>query len=96
MPDHLGADLDQLLAQRGQGPVLDLLRQYRLLLMAINGLSGHVATKSALPPTADIRAPTISVTLGRGAWTPASPLPRVFGRRLRFSERWSGKQVPRR
>ena len=27
MPDYLGADLDQLLAQRGQRPVLDLLRQ---------------------------------------------------------------------
>ena len=27
MLDHLGADLDQLLAQRGQGPVLDLAGQ---------------------------------------------------------------------
>jgi hypothetical protein len=33
MADDLGSDLDQLLAQCGQGPVLDLLRQYRLLLM---------------------------------------------------------------
>ncbi len=34
MAHDLRADLDELVAQRGQGPVLDLLRPYRLLLMA--------------------------------------------------------------
>ena len=37
MSHDLRTDLDELAVQRGQGPVLDLLRQYRLLLMAISG-----------------------------------------------------------
>ena len=44
--------------------------------MAISGGSGHVAGTSAQPLTADLRAPTISLTLGSGIWTPASPPPR--------------------
>ncbi len=34
MSNNLGTDLEELLPQRGQQPVLDLLRQYRLLLLA--------------------------------------------------------------
>ncbi len=39
MSHDLGADLDELLPQRGQRPVLDLLRQYRLLLLATSRLT---------------------------------------------------------
>jgi len=34
MEDNFGPDLDQLLQEHHQRPVLDLLRQHRLLLMA--------------------------------------------------------------
>ncbi len=37
MADDLGADLDQRLPQRGQRPVLHLLRQRRCLLWVNNG-----------------------------------------------------------
>ncbi len=33
MADNFGPDLDQLLPERRQRPVLDLFRQYRLLLL---------------------------------------------------------------
>ena len=33
MSNNLGTDLEELLPQRGQRPVLDLLRQYRLPLL---------------------------------------------------------------
>ncbi len=38
MADHLGTDLDQPLPECHQGPVLDLLRQDRLLLLATSRL----------------------------------------------------------
>ncbi len=54
MADHLGTDLDQLLPQRGQGPVLDLFRQYRLLLLARFGPDSRVRYTSVLPTNTDI------------------------------------------
>ena len=41
MSHDLGADLDELLPQCGQRPVLDLPRQYRLLLMAVLSTDGR-------------------------------------------------------
>ncbi len=52
--NNLGSDLHQLLPQRGQRPVFDFLRQYRLLLMATSGGSAVSPRTSALPQIADI------------------------------------------
>ncbi len=47
---HLRADLDQLLAQRGQRPILYLLLQSQRPLVAISGPSGRKASMSAYDP----------------------------------------------
>ncbi len=44
-------------------------------LLANNGLSGHVAGTSALPPTTDIRAPMSALTLFRPLHPPRADLP---------------------
>ena len=43
--------------------------------MAINGLSGHVAGTSALPPTTDIRAPRSGIRVFMSGSPPASDVP---------------------
>ncbi len=37
MADRIGSDPDQLLSERRQGPLLDILGQHRLLLLAMSG-----------------------------------------------------------
>ncbi len=54
MADHFSTDLDQLLPECRQRPVLDLLEQHRLLLLAKNGSPNYLRDTSGLPPTADI------------------------------------------
>ncbi len=49
-----GADLDQLLPQRGQRPVFDLLRQPQCLLWVISGHFSYPSVMSALGGKADI------------------------------------------
>ncbi len=57
MTGHLGANLHELLAQRRERPVLDLLWKLQSQLLAKKRHSGHVAGTSAYPPTGDIRWP---------------------------------------
>jgi hypothetical protein len=54
MADHFGTDLDQLLPRCRQRPVLDLLGQDRLLLVATSGGSGGDERTTALPQIADL------------------------------------------
>ncbi len=63
MSYDLRADLDELVAECRQRPVLDLLRQYRLPLMAKKRSSSHVRGTSAYPPTGDIRWPMSVIVL---------------------------------
>ena len=92
--DHLGTDLDELVAERGQRPVLYLLRQRQCPHMAISGLSGHVASTSALPPTADIRMPMSAFALIASASPPGADLygdapVRLLLTRRRLSRCWT-------
>ena len=54
IPDHLGADLDQLLPQSGQRPVFHFLRQGESLVWVTSRLHGHCVDTSALRAEADV------------------------------------------
>ncbi len=61
--------------QGGPGPVFHLLWQRQCPLLAKNGLSGHVAGTSALPPTAEVRAPMSGIRVFMSGSPPASDVP---------------------
>ncbi len=65
--------------QRGWGPVLDLFRQYRLLLLATSRHPGAYARESALPPTSDIQMPMSAFGLITSGLPPEAdvPVPRL-------------------
>ena len=78
MADDLHPDLDQLLAQGGERPVLELLGVIQCRLLATSGGSGHVAGTTALPLRADLRAatsalPPISSASPQGTDLPGGP-----------------------
>ncbi len=75
MADDLGADLDQPFPECRQRPVLDLLGQYRLLLLARFGHSMGYARTSALTPKADVRAPMAAFVPISSASPPGADLP---------------------
>ncbi len=54
-----------------QGP----LAAPQCLFLAINGLSGHVAGTSALPPIAEVRGPMSAFALISSASPPGADLP---------------------
>ena len=56
MADDLHPDLDQLLAQGGERPVLELLGVIQCRLLAINGPSELAVRMSALGRKADLRS----------------------------------------
>ncbi len=57
MADHRSTNLDQLLAQGGQRPMLHRLRRRRSPLMAMSGSSEDTSCRSACDLEADIGAP---------------------------------------
>ena len=62
VPDHHGADLDQIVAQRGEGSIGRLL--------ATSSCSDHVCRTESLPPKADLPWPMSGIAALTSGFTP--------------------------